>query len=50
MGNFGNVGMKKYLHMVVVGKRVERRQNLMLQLEHIIEFNSTRTWTNCGLL
>ena len=43
MGNFANVGMKKYLHMVVVGKRV-RRDNfegldvyVIIQLEHIIE-------------
>ena len=40
MGNFANVEMKKYLHMVVMGRRVERKDNLkdlgvyvMIQLE-----------------
>jgi hypothetical protein len=40
VGNFTDVGLKKYLHVVVMGKRVERRDNLkylgiyvMIQLE-----------------
>ena len=29
MGNFANVGMRKYLHVVVMGERVERRESLI---------------------
>jgi hypothetical protein len=43
-GKFANMGMTKYLQTVVMGKRVERRDNLeglgvyvMIQLIHIIE-------------
>ena len=38
MGNFANKGIKKYLHTVVMGKRVERTDNfnpLNPELNHI---------------
>jgi hypothetical protein len=44
VGNFANKEIKKYLHTVVMGKRVERADNfeglglyVMVQLKHILE-------------